>query len=180
MRRSDSVGGWRQRWAPLFAASLCPVRLRLRRRTHRTRWTSTPASRASGAGCGTGPPSTWSPALHPVFPQGDLVCPRKVHSTVKLEFWNAHSPLIPSLGSRNAAQVRTNELWENKKHDWEEHKVFPEELLWDVIVWSSKSHEAQMRVTKFLEMAPVEVTAMQYVWNQSTTRAVPAFSEHNQ
>lgn len=41
-----------------------------------------------------------------------------VHSTVKLQFWNAHSPLIRFLGNRNAAQVRTNELWENKKHNW--------------------------------------------------------------
>lgn len=40
-----------------------------------------------------------------------------------------------------------------------------------------------MRVKKFLEMAPVEVTAMQNVkleHNQKWNKAVPAFSEHNQ
>lgn len=62
-----------------------------------------------------------------------------VHSMVKLRYGNAHSPLIHYLGKfLSAAQVRTNELWENKQHNQGEHKVFPEELLWDLIFWSSK------------------------------------------
>lgn len=82
---------------------------------------------------------------------------------MKLKVWNVHSSLIRFLGNRNAAQVRTNELWENKKHNRVEHEVFPEELPWEAVFWPSKSHEAQMRVTKFFEMTLMEVTAMQSV-----------------
>lgn len=99
-----------------------------------------------------------------------------VHSTLKLKFWNAHSHLIGFWGNRNAAQVRTNELWENEKHNWGKHKVFPEELLWDVIFRFSKSREAQMRVKKFFEMTLWEWQPCS-VWNQSTTRNVTGQSQ---
>lgn len=101
------------------------------------------------------------------------------HSTVKLELWNVHSPLTHFLGKSNAAQARTNELWENKKHNWGEHKVFPEKLFWDVIFWSGNSHEAQMRVKKFFWDDPCGTVTWQScsMWNQSTTRNVTGQSQ---
>lgn len=67
-------------------------------RTYRRRWTSTLGSRGSGAGCGTGQLSMSSPALHPMFPQGDLWCPRKCTQDGETQVWKCTLPSDPLLG----------------------------------------------------------------------------------
>lgn len=67
-------------------------------RTYRRRWTSTLGSRGSGAGCGTGRLSTSSPALHPMFPQGDLWCPRKCTQHGETQVWKCTLPSDPLFG----------------------------------------------------------------------------------